>query len=360
MLRLSNSILQSKGFTIVNSQLRYLFSWEELGIEGYKHARTDVENLVANHSDYKKNFRKHFIDNQCDMVKYENKLKDLIYMINKNSDDIRILKGALNTLVQKRKGYMGKKYCFSTVIMRAFHYLNMPVEAIKFFDDKIIGQLFTDNIGHQVLLDMLYENKKYDDVLRVYESLDKRGHLRGNNRRHLDVIVLATYYRLNTPEALKQAYALWKEMQSNGSHQYRKSRTFVAGLAIKQNEPQLALDIIEDEEQQLYVNNRHILLLAWAQLQRYTDIIEMLKYLFEIHKNDGKSYTTSIQVLQVIEELFTGKQDEEISDREIAEFISIRESIELENLVTKKTFDELICAPFSTKPSRNIYFKLKG
>lgn len=67
---------------------------------------------------------------------------------------------------------------------------------MQFFDDEILGKLFTQKIGHQVLLDMLYENQQYGDVLRIHQQLDVAGHLGTSHRRYLDVIVLATYYKL--------------------------------------------------------------------------------------------------------------------------------------------------------------------
>lgn len=215
---------------------------------------------------------------------------------------------------------------------------------MQFFDDKILNVLFSENTARQVLLDMLYENKKYDDVVRIHGNLDKNGHLRASNRRHLDVIILATYYRLvvlfvihrpnylsnsqykqlgilfefnfnyipiilpfqlqNTLEALDRAYALWRKISEMENHQYRKSRTFVAGLAVNQKKPRLALEIIEDKEQQLYVTNRHILLLAWTQLEQYDDIVEMLRHSLTMSRETEKKFTTSMQVVSFLDFCF--------------------------------------------------------
>lgn len=48
-----------------------------------------------------------------------------------NPTDIGILREALRSLIHKRAGYEGDKYRFDSIIMRAFHYLNMPDEAIE-------------------------------------------------------------------------------------------------------------------------------------------------------------------------------------------------------------------------------------
>lgn len=62
------------------------------------------------------------------------------------------------------------------------------------FEDPVLGELFFQVTGHQILLDLLYENEKYKDVLRIYNKLDASKRLYTN--KYIDVIVLATYYKL--------------------------------------------------------------------------------------------------------------------------------------------------------------------
>lgn len=80
--------------------------------------------------------------------------------------------------------------------------------------------------------------------------------------------------------------------------QFRKSRTFVAGLALKQNRPELALKILEGES--TYVTMRHIKLLAWAQIGRFDEVIKMLDELIKRHcENKKLKPFSSISVVSV-------------------------------------------------------------
>lgn len=80
--------------------------------------------------------------------------------------------------------------------------------------------------------------------------------------------------------------------------QFRKSRTFVAGLAVKQNQPELALKILEGES--TYVTMRHIKLLAWAQLGQFDKVFEMLRNILNRHENEKKyNPLTSTQVVSL-------------------------------------------------------------
>lgn len=200
--------------------------------------------------------------------------------------------------------------------------------------------------------------------------------------KYIDVIVLATYYRLvryfdlfvfpslldfittiwtllqNTPEALEEAYALWSRMTEAGNKvQFRKSRTFVAGLAVKQNQPEMALKILEGET--TYVTMRHIKLLAWSQLGQFDMVFEMFRTILK-RKQDEKKYEpqTSISVVSIewfiwvkknlcnskcvfpqlndIERSIKRKGSED--DRK--EFRTLRDKIESLELVTKQVHAE--------------------
>lgn len=182
--------------------------------------------------------------------------------------------------------------------------------------------------GYQILLDLLYENEKYEDLLHIYRELNAKGRLYKN--KYIDVIVLATYYRLvsvvefsnkmdfhyafylrlrtkpkkndsqNTPDAFEQAYELWTQLTEVGNKvQFRKSRTFTAGLALKQNRPELALKILEGET--IYVTMRHIKLLAWAQIGKFDEVFKMLEELIKLHGENPKLKPfSSISVVSVL------------------------------------------------------------
>lgn len=68
--------------------------------------------------------------------------------------------------------------------------------------------------------------------------------------------------------------------------QFRKSRTFVAGLALNQNQPEFALSILEGET--TYVTMRHIKLVAWARTSQFDKIFEMFRQLFKLQEGNKK------------------------------------------------------------------------
>lgn len=80
--------------------------------------------------------------------------------------------------------------------------------------------------------------------------------------------------------------------------QFRKSRTFMAGLALKQNRHDLALDILKGET--TYVTMRHIKLLAWAHTGQFDLVFDMLRQLMNLHNENPKlKPLSSISVVSI-------------------------------------------------------------
>ncbi|XP_031632916.1 uncharacterized protein LOC116346825 [Contarinia nasturtii] len=351
-------IASLSGRAVSQNQIRCLFSREELGIVDFARARTEVKKFLGNVEFYKANFAHKFLnDEDCFYEDLKNGLKDFIFIIENTELDIVHLKEALTLLAKKQNEYAGDKFRFGPVIMRALYYLDMPDEAIAMFEDDVIGQLFPQFTSHQILFDMLYEHKMYEDILRLYDNLNEEAQL----YKFTTVIILATYYQLNTPKSLEQAYSLWKKMTyKNDKHQFRKSLTFVAGLAIKQKQPKIALEVLriyEDYPKNFYFAVREIKLLAWAQIGHYDKVLNMFRTILERHKQkQEKDQLTSIKTLDDIQELvhINGiKQN-------IDEFLSLRNEIETLKLVTDKTLDNTLCMPFPARKSGGKFQNLSG
>lgn len=108
-----------------------MYSGEELGVKKYQDSREVVEHAIANHTFFKTQFRKQLLNTEYNLTHLEYGLKNLLHIMKNNENDVSILRDALKTLIYKQNEYEGDKYRFDTIVMRAFHFLNMPNEAIQ-------------------------------------------------------------------------------------------------------------------------------------------------------------------------------------------------------------------------------------
>lgn len=79
---------------------------------------------------------------------------------------------------------------------------------------------------------------------------------------------------------------------------FRKSFTFVAGLAMKHNQPETALKVLEPIFKDFHVTVRQIKLLAWSQIGRIDRIDDMLRTIIKRH-TQIKDEFTSVEVVSV-------------------------------------------------------------
>lgn len=95
----------------------------------------------------------------------------------------------------------------------------------------------------------------------------------------------------------------------------RKTTTFAAALALAQNAPHIALEIVGTVRQQNYMTVRNIKVLALAQLGRADDAIPILRSVMEVHDPGQTKQTFSRDVVEGVQtELVKRGKKEEIQD----------------------------------------------
>lgn len=150
---------------------------------------------------------------------------------------------------------------------------------------------------------MLYEQGRYQDVVDVFELIRSKQIQGGMYPRHVVLLVFAACYKeviftrhssntfyseQNTPESFKYLMELWSELNNVGHIPMRRAITFAAALAIKQNAPHIALEIVGTARQQHYVTVRNIKVLAFTDLNRADDALPILKAVLQVTDTTNK------------------------------------------------------------------------
>lgn len=58
--------------------------------------------------------------------------------------------------------------------MRLFHTLKDVDSALKLFKDESLGGFFDQLVSYQILLDLLYETGRYQEMLDIYKVIKER------------------------------------------------------------------------------------------------------------------------------------------------------------------------------------------
>lgn len=92
----------------------------------------------------------------------------------------------------------------------------------------------------------------------------------------------------------------------------RKTTTFAAGLALAQNAPHIALEIIGTVRQQNYMTVRNIRVVALAQLGRQDDALPILRSVLDVNGPTDTKHTFTKDVVESVKEAVNKSGDQEV------------------------------------------------
>lgn len=80
---------------------------------------------------------------------------------------------------------------------------------------------------------------------------------------------------------------VWREIEEKGYMIMRRATTFLAALAIKQNSPHIATEILSSVKEARYMLVRCLKVLAYTDLNRFTEIVPILRSSLEHDRPNG-------------------------------------------------------------------------
>lgn len=345
-----------RGFSAISSQiyslsaglnvsaLRKLYSAAALGVDGYINSREKVKgNFISNADNFRKKMQEFTATDSKQMV-FSEDLKNMIHLAEK--EDTPLVMKMLKKFAKQNKELRFGTYVFGPVVMRMFHYIGDEQAALECFKDKELDGFFSQWMSYQILLDMLYEKGKYQEVLDAYEII-KQQQVEGSMfPKHAMVIVFASCYKINTEASFKYVMSLWKEMVDAGHSPMRRTATFAAALALSQNAPHAALEILYASYQQNYITVRNMKILAMLELERTEDVIPILRSALEAQSPNLSKQTFCREVIDRTRQAISKMPD---TAKELKmDYERIEKFLIDHGHITDETLDKLLCTEIST------------
>lgn len=323
---------------------RFLYAKTAIGIDGYLVQRERTSQQLANVSDkFREKMRDYTQPNTTSMIFTED-LKNMVHMA--ETTDIELVKLMMKKFNSQNEELRFGSFVFGPVVMRMFHHLNSPDEALECFLDPGLKGFFNQAASFIVLMDLLYENGKYEDMLRTYDVIRENqvGGQMGSPPRHVVVLTLAACYRMRTEAAVERALNVWRECTVGGASPLRRSATFLAGLCVVQNRPQVALEIVSSCNNQNYTTIRNIKVLALCQLGRRDDALVILRSVFGQDDYAGGKHTFNNDVIAHVDESFKAETNTDTK----MDYEKIRNQLVSQNLIIDTTLEEQLCREITT------------
>lgn len=184
--------------------------------------------------------------------------------------------------------------------------------------------LFDEMNAYKVLLTLLHNNKRYEEIFKLYVEIRK--HVNHRNQlphQSINVLAFSACYHLvknamnsnidnnnkmwnfinenlkyfqNTQEHYKYAKDLYPHIRHIKAFK-RRTTYLLAGLALKQNDPLVALQLLDSKEFQ--IGARFIRLIAFTQCHSFANAFAVINQTINVYKQ-GKMTNVPCYGTQVV------------------------------------------------------------
>uniref|UniRef100_A0A0K8T303 Pentatricopeptide repeat-containing protein 2 n=1 Tax=Lygus hesperus TaxID=30085 RepID=A0A0K8T303_LYGHE len=326
---------------LVLSSAQNLYSPAALGMNGFEHARTKVKQQFNTLESKFKDKMKEFSDPAAtSSTIFTEDLKHMVHLAEES--DLPMLRQMMTKFSSQNKDLRFGSFIFGPVVMRMYYFLNQPQEALEAFKDPSLDGFFDQLVTFQVLMDLLLKNEMYDEVLEVFEHVKGKQLQGAKFPKNAVVLAFAACYKKNTPEAHQYAKQLWSDLNAIGHYPMRRAATFAAALAINQNEPGVALEILSTVQRQTYVTVRNLKVCALADLGRPDDALPILRNVLEFRDSpaDGQSHTFYKEAITKMDSSVQKSNNPELT----TEYESVLKKLVTLKLVIDDSLDAQLCS----------------
>ncbi|KAG8040406.1 hypothetical protein G9C98_001220 [Cotesia typhae] len=333
---------------VVKQQLIYngsraLYDEASLGLDNYKSTRKIVmEKYKIGLDSFKIKMQESIVDEKS-MIFTED-LKSTLHLVEK--DDIQLLVSMLEKYNSQNSQVRFGTFKFGPVVMRTLYYLNEPDVAMDLFLNSKYDEFFNQMSTFMLIMDLLYENKKYADVRTIYDKV-KQKFVNGIRHPKLVInIVAVACYKENTQESLNYGLNICKDLDHRGSIPLRKVIAALGALALNLKSPEVALELVALSRTVDYISIRCIRIMALADLGRIDEIVIVLKSCIQRGIPEKNGFYTDIisRIQETIKRLKIGE------DHEICNLIKVLQS---QGYITPMTLDEHLTQKIKTQPKES-------
>ncbi|XP_054277522.1 pentatricopeptide repeat-containing protein 2, mitochondrial-like [Macrosteles quadrilineatus] len=324
-----------------NFGYRNLYSPAALGMDGYLRTRERIHTQFSEMGErFRKKMREFVAPESVNMVFTED-LKHMVHLAEATEEDMELIEQMIIKFNSQNKDLRFGSFVFGPVIMRMYHTLNKPKEALKIFKNPDVDGFFDQIASFQILMDLLYNNEMYDEVMEVMDIV-KNKQLPGNRYpRNVVVLTFAAAYKKNTPESFQFMKEFWAELQEAGHMAMRRAVTYSAALAINQGAPHIALELLSSLSRQTYVTIRNLKVSALADVNRPDDALPVLRSVLEEDATrENNKNTFCSDVIEKVKAAVDKSEKKEVQQ----EFDRILQQLIQMDLIVDSTLDSQLCS----------------
>lgn len=336
---------QKTAFDVV---VNNLYSEAALGLTGYQMARDRTKHQFNQLEDkFKTKMTEFATSSSSSTTIFTEDLRHLVHLAEPNDNDLSLVRQMMVKFASQNREMRFGSFIFGPVVMRMYHYLNRPIEALDAFNDPALAGFF-DQLGSlQILMDLLLKNELYDDVVAVFEEVKNKQLQGAKYPKNAVVLVLAACYLKSTKDSYEYVKNLWSDLNAVGHYPMRRAATFAAALALAHNEPGVALEILTNIRNQTYVTVRNLKVIALSDLGRPDDVLPIFRSSLEFSDSaTGRRPSFFREVLVKLNSALVKLNNPELQE----EFKVLLNKLESYGLVSEDELKTQLCSQIEAVP----------
>ncbi|CAG9773534.1 unnamed protein product [Ceutorhynchus assimilis] len=333
--------------SIYAQDIRNLYSMSALGLDGFEHQQQRLKLQISSIGDKFKEKMSESVSVESKNMIFTEDLKNMIH-IAETDQDVGLVVAMLKKYNKQNKSLRFGNYIFGPVVLRMLYLHNKSDLAIECFRSEELSGLFDQYVSFQILLDLLYENGTFKELLEMFEIIVEK-QLEGHKYpKNVVVLAMAACYKLNNQESLNYALNLWSRLNESGHQPMRRATTFCACLAVNQGKPDIALEILCSARNQNYTTVRNIRVAALADIGRLEDVLPILKNVVSADLQQGQQvHTFNRDVIERIEKAVSKSDNPELT----LEFNRLKQIFEKQGHINNTTLNEQLCLEIQKPPT---------
>ncbi|KAG5680852.1 hypothetical protein PVAND_010333 [Polypedilum vanderplanki] len=317
---------------------RNLFAANTLGLDTYEQSRERTRLQIPNIENFKTKMQEFVKDENSKNLIFTEDLKNMVHIADK--EDTELLNQMIRRFCSQSKEVRFGNFIFGPPVMRYYYHIKDSETALQLFKDESLGGFFDQVISYQLLLDLLFETGKYQEVLDTYEIIQSRQLEGARHPKHVLILVFGACYKINTKESFEYAKKIWHNAVQAGHTPLRRAACFFSALALNHQQPFVALEVLSNLKGQNYVSVRAIKLLALAEMKRFDDIIPILRSILDMANPMARKQTIPENILEQLRKSFEiNKSNTDL----MADFEKVIGFIKTHGHVSNETLDQVLC-----------------
>ncbi|CAL1279070.1 unnamed protein product [Larinioides sclopetarius] len=329
------------------TSVRFLYNEQFLGIDRFVEARQRTINRLGSMKENFYNRMKSQLNSSVPSMIFTEDLKTVIHTCDDNPDEIETCVRMMKRFHKQNKELRFGTFIFGPVAMRLFYYLKKQDMMLEFYKDPELDGFFDQLKSYYLSMDLCFKTGMYEEIIKAFEELQSKKLGETQFPREAVVLTTGACFKLNTPETYQLATDIVTQAREARVTILRKALGFVVALSIKQNKPDVGLEILTSIDRYNNTTANNMKLTALAQLDRLQDAFDILRRITDQDSPVQSRIRGQIcqATLDTIQQAVDKAADKEMSHI----FEQLCRSLKESNSVTNQTIDDLVCLPIEPR-----------